>query len=188
MLANLPQYQEQREKVTTVSSFLIVIQSFFFQVHPALKYGTRLHGHFREGETCKPSFCGTGMTCTCNCIYRLTVGWSVAPRARMRKERRLKAWWKRWFLCSTAGKLCRSEQCGHLPSADQILVSNMNKVRIIALYIQYRDGVPDEDRRRLYQHARLNLTEQDAVNALVHLGVRVTRVSIDECCRSLCWV
>ena len=57
-----------------------------------------------------------------------------------------------------------------------MLYSNLNKVRIIALYIQYRDGVPDEDRRRLYQHARLNLSEQDAVNALVHFGVRVTRV------------
>ena len=53
---------------------------------------------------------------------------------------------------------------------------NANKVRIIALYIQYRDGVPDEDRRRLYQHARLSLAEQDAVNALAYLGVRVSRV------------
>jgi hypothetical protein len=44
------------------------------------------------------------------------------------------------------------------------------------LYIQYRDGVPDEDRRRLYQHARLTLAEQDAVNALVHFGVRISRV------------
>lgn len=47
---------------------------------------------------------------------------------------------------------------------------------MIALYIMYRDGVPDEDRRRLYQHARLGMVEQDAVNALVHLGVRVARV------------
>lgn len=56
----------------------------------------------------------------------------------------------------------------------------MHKVRIIALYIQYRDGVPDEDRRRLYQHARLTLAEQDAVNALVHFGVRITRVRISN--------
>ena len=56
----------------------------------------------------------------------------------------------------------------------------MHKVRIIALYIQYRDGVPDEDRRRLYQHARLTLAEQDAVNALVHFGVRITRVGISD--------
>lgn len=54
----------------------------------------------------------------------------------------------------------------------------MRKVRIIALYIQYRDGVPDEDRRRLYQHARLTLSEQDAVNALEHLGIRITRVGL----------
>ena len=47
---------------------------------------------------------------------------------------------------------------------------------MVALYIQFRDGVPDEDRRRLYQHARLSLAEQDVVNALVHLGVRITRV------------
>ena len=60
--------------------------------------------------------------------------------------------------------------------------SNSNKVRIIALYIQYREGVPDEDRRRLYQHARLTLPEQDAVNALVHLGVRINRVR--TCTRS----
>jgi syntaxin-binding protein 1 len=53
---------------------------------------------------------------------------------------------------------------------------NANKVRIVALYIQYREGVPDEDRRRLYQHARLSLSEQDAVNGLVHLGVRISRV------------
>lgn len=62
-----------------------------------------------------------------------------------------------------------------LPPSDDAY-SNSNKVRIIALYIQYREGVPDEDRRRLYQHARLTMAEQDAVNALVHLGVRISRV------------
>lgn len=47
----------------------------------------------------------------------------------------------------------------------------------MALYVQFRDGVPDEDRRRLYQHARLTLAEQDAINALAHLGVRISRVT-----------
>ena len=56
------------------------------------------------------------------------------------------------------------------------LRSNANKVRVVTLYVQYREGVPEEDRRRLYQHARLTLSEQDAVNALVHLGVRISRV------------
>ena len=51
-------------------------------------------------------------------------------------------------------------------------------MRITALYVQYRDGVPDEDRRRLFQHARLSLAEQDAVNALTYLGARITRVRL----------
>ncbi|CAK5269873.1 unnamed protein product [Mycena citricolor] len=62
-----------------------------------------------------------------------------------------------------------------VPLLDSREVMNANKVRIVALYIQFRDGVPDEDRRRLYQHARLSVPEQDAVNALVHLGVRISR-------------
>ncbi|KAF8202229.1 Sec1-like snare protein [Pholiota molesta] len=51
-----------------------------------------------------------------------------------------------------------------VPLLDSRDVLNMRKVRIIALYIQYRDGVPDEDRRDY------------AVNALVHFGVRISRV------------
>ena len=57
------------------------------------------------------------------------------------------------------------------------ILSSKDKVRIIALYIMFRDGVPDEDRRRLFEHARLSRSEQDAVNSLVHLGVRIARVS-----------
>jgi len=62
-----------------------------------------------------------------------------------------------------------------VPLLDSRDVINSNKVRVIALYIQYREGVPDEDRRRLHQHARLTRPEMDAVNALVHLGVRISR-------------
>ncbi|KAI0272325.1 Sec1-like protein [Gloeopeniophorella convolvens] len=62
-----------------------------------------------------------------------------------------------------------------VPLLDSREVINSNKVRIIALYIQYREGVPDEDRRRLYQHARLTRPEIEAVNSLVHLGVRINR-------------
>ena len=46
-------------------------------------------------------------------------------------------------------------------------------MRIIVLYIQYRDGVPEEDRRRLYQHARLSLAEIDAIKAIEKMGVKV---------------
>ncbi|KAJ7163127.1 Sec1-like snare protein [Mycena filopes] len=62
-----------------------------------------------------------------------------------------------------------------VPLLDSREVINANKVRIVALYIQFRDGVPDEDRRRLYQHARLSIPEQEAVNSLVHMGVRISR-------------
>lgn len=40
----------------------------------------------------------------------------------------------------------------------------------------YRDGVSDEDRRRLFQHAKLSTMDQDAVNGLTYLGMRVMRV------------
>jgi syntaxin-binding protein 1 len=56
--------------------------------------------------------------------------------------------------------------------------SNMDKVRVIALYILFRDGVPEEDRRRLYEHSKLSRQERAAVDNLVHMCVRVTRVSL----------
>lgn len=34
----------------------------------------------------------------------------------------------------------------------------------------------DEDRRRLYQHARLSISEQDTINNLIYLGIRVIKV------------
>ena len=61
--------------------------------------------------------------------------------------------------------------------------SNKDKVRIIALYMMYRDGVPDEDRTRLFQHARLSISEQDTVNNLVYLGCKIVRVRVDLGCR-----
>lgn len=105
---------------------------------------------------------------------------SVVQPASMRKEKHPRALLRKWYLfwmAETFCKLwfwCRDSRY----FVTDIYTSNMRKVRIIALYIQYRDGVPDEDRRRLYQHARLTLAEQDAVNALVHLGVRLSRVSL----------
>ncbi|KAJ3865846.1 MAG: Sec1-like snare protein [Lentinula lateritia] len=67
-----------------------------------------------------------------------------------------------------------------VPLLDSREVINANKVRIVSLYIQFREGVPDEDRRRLYQHARLSLAEQDAVNALTSFGVRISRGPSDK--------
>lgn len=62
-----------------------------------------------------------------------------------------------------------------VPLLDDAQVTNADKVRIIALYILFCDGVHDEDRRRLFQHARLGTGEMNAVNNLVHLGARIVR-------------
>jgi syntaxin-binding protein 1 len=62
-----------------------------------------------------------------------------------------------------------------VPLLDDRHLSNADKVRIIALYIMYSEGVPDEDRKRLFQHARLGLQEMAAVDNLVHLGARVVK-------------
>nr|CDI54695.1 related to syntaxin binding protein 1 [Melanopsichium pennsylvanicum 4] len=62
-----------------------------------------------------------------------------------------------------------------VPLLDDRSVSNTDKVRIIALYIMYCDGVPDEDRKRLFQHARLGRYEMEAVDNLVHLGTQVVK-------------
>ncbi|GAA95215.1 uncharacterized protein L969DRAFT_92521 [Mixia osmundae IAM 14324] len=62
-----------------------------------------------------------------------------------------------------------------VPLLDDRSVSNLDKVRIIALYILHRDGVPEEDRKRLYQHARLALHEMDSVDNLRHLGQEVSK-------------
>ncbi|KAG8897901.1 vacuolar sorting protein VPS33/slp1 [Tulasnella sp. 408] len=58
--------------------------------------------------------------------------------------------------------------------------SSRDKIRIMALYIMYRQGIPDEDKRRLFEHARLTMHEQDAINALALLGVRLRRTSADK--------
>lgn len=62
-----------------------------------------------------------------------------------------------------------------VPLLDDRAVSNADKVRVIALYIMFCEGVNDEDRKRLFQHARLGLHEMDAVNNLVQLGVQVVK-------------
>jgi hypothetical protein len=61
-------------------------------------------------------------------------------------------------------------------SRRSLTCSSLDKVRIIALYILFREGVADEDRRRLYQHARLSISEQDTINNLIYLGIRVIKV------------
>ena len=50
----------------------------------------------------------------------------------------------------------------------RLLCSRKDKVRIIALYVMHRDGVPEEDRKRLYH--RLGLDPQQ-LNRRVYSSV-----------------
>lgn len=49
-------------------------------------------------------------------------------------------------------------------------------MRVIVLYAWYRDGVPEEDLRRLFEHARLTKDERAAIQNFGRLGLRVSRV------------
>ncbi|KAG1746614.1 Sec1-like protein [Suillus paluster] len=129
MLANLPQYQEQREKFSLHLNMAQDCMNLFEKQKLPLVANV---------EQC----CATGLT--------------------------------------AEGKTPKTLVEEMVPLLDSQEVINANKVRMVALYIQHRDGVPDEDRRRLYQHARLSLADQDAVNSLVHFGVRISRGPSDK--------
>ncbi|TIB08556.1 hypothetical protein E3P89_03460 [Wallemia ichthyophaga] len=62
-----------------------------------------------------------------------------------------------------------------VPLLDHPTLLNRDKIRIIALYILFKDGVSDEDKRRLYQHARLAPNDHKAIDNLVYIGVRVNK-------------
>ncbi|KAE9398544.1 Sec1-like snare protein [Gymnopus androsaceus JB14] len=129
MLANLPQYQEQREKFSL---------------------------HLSMAQECMGIFERDKLPLVANVEQNCATG--LTPEGKPPKQ--------------------LVEEM--VPILDSREVINANKVRIIALYIQFREGVPDEDRRRLYQHARLSLAEQDAVNALTQFGVRISRAPGDK--------
>ncbi|KAI9464216.1 Sec1-like protein [Boletus coccyginus] len=129
MLANLPQYQEQREKFSL---------------------------HLNMAQECMAIFEKDKLSQVANVEQCCATGLTVE------------------------GKSPRTLVEEMVPLLDGREIINLNKVRMIALYIMYRDGVPDEDCRRLYQHARLGMAEQDAVKSLSHLGVRITRGPADK--------
>ena len=49
------------------------------------------------------------------------------------------------------------------------------------LYTWYRDGVPEEDLRRLFEHARLTGDQRAAIQNCGRLGLRITRVRAISC-------
>lgn len=52
-------------------------------------------------------------------------------------------------------------------------VSNYDKVRIIALYVMIKNGIPEENLNKLFAHAQIGPKEQDMVRNLSCLGVNV---------------
>ena len=76
---------------------------------------------------------------------------------------------------TSEGKAPRTLVEDMVPLLGERSLSSKDKIRIIALYILFRDGVPEEDRKRLFQHARLALHEMDMVNNLKFLGLDISK-------------
>ncbi|RIB13678.1 Sec1-like protein [Gigaspora rosea] len=62
-----------------------------------------------------------------------------------------------------------------VPLLDSSFVSSYTKVRVLMLYIMYKNGILEEDRRKLLAHARISLPENDAINNLLLFGVKLIR-------------
>ncbi|KAK9894050.1 Sec1-like protein [Cystobasidium minutum MCA 4210] len=73
------------------------------------------------------------------------------------------------------GKAPRTLVEDMVPLLGNRTLSSKDKVRIIALYILHRNGVPEEDRKRLFQHAHLALHEMDMVNNMKYLGLDISK-------------
>ncbi|CAB4431521.1 unnamed protein product [Rhizophagus irregularis] len=64
-----------------------------------------------------------------------------------------------------------------VPLLDNPVVSSLNKTRMLMLYIMYKNGILEEDRRKLLAHARITLEENDALNNLTLFGIKLLRAS-----------
>ncbi|KAG5458889.1 MAG: Sec1-like protein, partial [Olpidium bornovanus] len=53
--------------------------------------------------------------------------------------------------------------------------SSYDKVRLLSLYIISKEGVQDDDRRKLLDHARISAAESSAITNLTLLGVRLSK-------------
>ncbi|CAG8587751.1 3584_t:CDS:10 [Dentiscutata erythropus] len=67
-----------------------------------------------------------------------------------------------------------------VPLLDSAFVSSYTKVRVLMLYMMYKNGILEEDRRKLLAHARISLPENDAINNLTMFGVKLIRSHINK--------
>uniref|UniRef100_A0A2M4AKI1 Putative vesicle trafficking protein sec1 n=1 Tax=Anopheles triannulatus TaxID=58253 RepID=A0A2M4AKI1_9DIPT len=65
----------------------------------------------------------------------------------------------------------------HMRNVSPILldqsVSNYDKVRIMALYVMIKNGIPEENLTKLFKHAQIDKKECDMIYNLAHLGINV---------------
>jgi len=94
--------------------------------------------------------------------------------------RRRSSSWRRWFPLLDSHEIRYVWYLPRNPRAQRVC-SNASKVRIIALYIQFRDGVPDEDRRACSSTRGSPARTRTRSTVCFHLGVRVTRVCLCSC-------
>nr|CAG8523248.1 6902_t:CDS:10 [Entrophospora candida] len=66
------------------------------------------------------------------------------------------------------------------PLLDSPVISSTNKVRILMLYMMYKNGVLEEDRIKLLAYARISLEENEAINNLVFFGVKLLRPPVGK--------
>ncbi|KAJ3179267.1 vacuolar sorting protein VPS33/slp1 [Gaertneriomyces sp. JEL0708] len=62
-----------------------------------------------------------------------------------------------------------------VPALDSDSVTNVDKLRLLMLYIIAQNGIEDDERRRLLGYARLTLEESQAITNLNYLAVRLTK-------------
>ncbi|KAI8599345.1 Sec1-like protein [Dissophora ornata] len=62
-----------------------------------------------------------------------------------------------------------------IPFLDDPVVSTMDKIRLLMLYLICREGLREEDREMLFDHAKISEGNAEAIRNLAFLGVNVER-------------
>ncbi|TPX45932.1 hypothetical protein SeMB42_g00060 [Synchytrium endobioticum] len=75
---------------------------------------------------------------------------------------------------SADGKHLKDMMVALVPLLDNTSVLNADKLRLLALYIIAQEGIQDDARRRLLEHARLSAEESQGITNLSILGVRLS--------------
>lgn len=85
--------------------------------------------------------------------------------------------WALRFVCreTASGEKPKKVEISMIPLLDDPKISSVDKVRLLMLYIIGKEGVKDEDRRMLLDHAHISPDEVNAITNLVLLGVKLSQ-------------